>query len=174
MRRSGWDSNQDLTSGFPSAPSAHAAEPGGTSGIIVDNVTDQSGSTKLTTDVYFFQRRERRGGSDIRNVLGHHKYRQLRRELDSKRFAVAWPATICQEAGYKGHSPGIVRPDSEVPMDDAIETKDSSDDKPSENPGKEPYQAPAFRCEKVFETAALSCGKVVDSQTSCHLNRKSS
>jgi hypothetical protein len=43
----------DITSGFPSAPSAHFAEPGGTSGIIVDNVADQGGGTQLTTDVYF-------------------------------------------------------------------------------------------------------------------------
>jgi hypothetical protein len=48
----------DITNGFPSgtsltAPAAHAAEPGGTSGIIVDNVADQSGGTKLTTDIYF-------------------------------------------------------------------------------------------------------------------------
>ena len=49
----------NITSGFPSgtpatAPSAHAAEPGGTSGIIVDNVSDQAIGTKLTTDIYFF------------------------------------------------------------------------------------------------------------------------
>lgn len=45
----------DITSGFPSgtsltAPSAHAPEPGGT---IVDNVSDQTGGTKFTTDIYF-------------------------------------------------------------------------------------------------------------------------
>jgi hypothetical protein len=48
----------DITSGFPSgtaitAPSAHAPEPGGTSGIIIDNVADQGGGTKFTTDIYF-------------------------------------------------------------------------------------------------------------------------
>jgi hypothetical protein len=48
----------DITSGFPAgtsltAPAAHAAEPGGTSGIIVDNVTDQTSGTQLTTDIYF-------------------------------------------------------------------------------------------------------------------------
>jgi hypothetical protein len=49
----------NITGGFPSgtsatAPSAHAPEPGGTSGIIVDNVSDQAGGAKLTTDIYFF------------------------------------------------------------------------------------------------------------------------
>jgi hypothetical protein len=36
------------------APSAQAPEPGGTSGITVDNVSDEAGGTKLTTDIYFF------------------------------------------------------------------------------------------------------------------------
>ena len=26
---------------------------------------------------------------------------------------------------------------------------------------KKPYQKPSFRCERVFETQALSCGKIV-------------
>jgi len=39
---------------------------------------------------------------------------------------------------------------------------------------KKPYQKPAFRHEKVFETMALSCGKVQTTQGSCHNNRKSS
>jgi hypothetical protein len=43
----------DITSGFPSASAAHGAEPGGTSGIVIDNVADQSGGTQLTTDIYF-------------------------------------------------------------------------------------------------------------------------
>ena len=48
----------DITSGFPSgtaitAPCAHAPEPGGNSGIIIDNVADQGGGIKFTTDIYF-------------------------------------------------------------------------------------------------------------------------
>ena len=39
---------------------------------------------------------------------------------------------------------------------------------------KEPYQKPAFRHEKVFETMALACGKVSNTQASCHSNRKNS
>jgi hypothetical protein len=42
----------DVTSGFPGGgPVADVAEPGGTSGIVVDNVVDQSG--EITTDIYF-------------------------------------------------------------------------------------------------------------------------
>jgi hypothetical protein len=41
-------------------------------------------------------------------------------------------------------------------------------------PSKRPYLKPEFRHEKVFETMALSCGKVVSSQGGCHSNRKSS
>lgn len=37
---------------------------------------------------------------------------------------------------------------------------------------KAPYQKPAFRHENVFETSALSCGKVHNTQGPCHSNRK--
>ncbi len=39
---------------------------------------------------------------------------------------------------------------------------------------KKPYTKPAFRLERVFETQALSCGKVHVTQGSCHSNRKNS
>lgn len=38
--------------------------------------------------------------------------------------------------------------------------------------GRKPYQKPAFRFERVFETMALSCGKVDPTQKHCHYNRK--
>jgi hypothetical protein len=40
--------------------------------------------------------------------------------------------------------------------------------------GKRPYQKPAFRQERLFETSALSCGKVQNTQSGCHSNRKTS
>jgi hypothetical protein len=44
----------------------------------------------------------------------------------------------------------------------------------AENQGaaKMPYDKPAFRHESVFETSALSCGKVQNTQSSCRGNRK--
>jgi hypothetical protein len=39
---------------------------------------------------------------------------------------------------------------------------------------KKPYLEPAFRHEKVFETMALSCGKVQSTQAQCQFNRHSS
>ena len=39
---------------------------------------------------------------------------------------------------------------------------------------KKPYRKPAVRHERVFETSALSCGKVQTTQGSCHSNRKTS
>lgn len=39
---------------------------------------------------------------------------------------------------------------------------------------KKPYRKPTFRHERVFETMALSCGKISGSQALCHLNRKTS
>jgi hypothetical protein len=39
---------------------------------------------------------------------------------------------------------------------------------------RKPYQKPAVRYERVFETSALSCGKVQSTQRGCHDNRKTS
>jgi hypothetical protein len=39
---------------------------------------------------------------------------------------------------------------------------------------KRPYQEPAFRHEKVFETMALSCGKISGTQAQCHFHRNAS
>jgi hypothetical protein len=46
--------------------------------------------------------------------------------------------------------------------------------KPPEADAKKPYVKPAVRSERVFETMALSCGKVSTSQASCTHNRKAS
>lgn len=40
--------------------------------------------------------------------------------------------------------------------------------------GKKPYVKPAFRHERVFETMALACGKMVTTQASCRASRKNS
>jgi hypothetical protein len=47
----------------------------------------------------------------------------------------------------------------------ATETKGST---------KKPYVKPMVRHERVFETMALSCGKVQSTQGSCHHNRRTS
>jgi hypothetical protein len=39
---------------------------------------------------------------------------------------------------------------------------------------KKPYVKPEVRHERVFETMALTCGKVQTTQHSCHFNRKTS
>jgi hypothetical protein len=39
---------------------------------------------------------------------------------------------------------------------------------------RKPYRKPAVRHEQVFETRALSCGKVQITQGQCHLERKHS
>jgi hypothetical protein len=41
-------------------------------------------------------------------------------------------------------------------------------------PPKKQYQDPAFRHERVFETMALSCGKVQDTSFQCRISRKNS
>jgi len=39
---------------------------------------------------------------------------------------------------------------------------------------RKPYQKPAFRFERVFETMALACGKIAPTQKHCQFVRKSS
>jgi|HubBroStandDraft_4_1064222.scaffolds.fasta_scaffold5085430_1 hypothetical protein len=39
---------------------------------------------------------------------------------------------------------------------------------------KRPYKKPSFRSERVFETMALSCGKVIPAQSGCRFNSKNS
>jgi len=53
-------------------------------------------------------------------------------------------------------------------------TNHDSSDAPRETPVKKPYEAPAFRHERVFEVSALSCGKVNTTQGACRANRKAS
>ena len=56
--------------------------------------------------------------------------------------------------------------------------KDANADKNNVNDsgraGKKPYQKPEFRYERVFETMALSCGKVSPTEFQCRFNRKTS
>lgn len=47
-------------------------------------------------------------------------------------------------------------------------------DRPSGGAAKAPYVKPAFRHEKVFETMALACGKISQTQPTCIANRKTS
>jgi hypothetical protein len=51
-------------------------------------------------------------------------------------------------------------------------TTDSASHKLRETPSKKPYQAPAFRFERVFEVSALTCGKINGTQQTCRTNRK--
>jgi hypothetical protein len=43
-----------------------------------------------------------------------------------------------------------------------------------ERPARKPYHKPTVRYERVFETMALTCGKVQTTQGACHANRKTS
>ena len=47
-------------------------------------------------------------------------------------------------------------------------------DELEKRPAKRPYVKPAFRLERVFETMALACGKIVSTQQSCRVNRRNS
>jgi hypothetical protein len=51
-------------------------------------------------------------------------------------------------------------------------TNDLSSDSPRTPATRQPYEKPSFRCEKVFVTSALSCGKISATQSTCMLNKK--
>jgi hypothetical protein len=40
--------------------------------------------------------------------------------------------------------------------------------------GRKPYEKPSFRHERIFETMALSCGKIHSTQAQCKFNRSAS
>jgi len=44
----------------------------------------------------------------------------------------------------------------------------------NESVARKPYQKPTVRYERVFESSALTCGKVHTTQGQCHLNPKAS
>jgi hypothetical protein len=55
------------------------------------------------------------------------------------------------------------------------EEKNSRNVQPSsDHTAKRPYNKPVVRYERVFETSALTCGKVQTTQSGCHQNRKTS
>lgn len=48
------------------------------------------------------------------------------------------------------------------------------DKRRNDKKAKKPYSKPTFRFERVFETQALSCGKIHSHGTACKLNPKTS
>ena len=56
---------------------------------------------------------------------------------------------------------------------DLVGSKAEDTRRTQQTKGKRPYTKPAFRFEQVFETQALSCGKVLN-LGQCHSNRKTS
>ena len=59
-----------------------------------------------------------------------------------------------------------------TPSDSSIQKSDAAAGR--EQKAKKPYSTPAFRFERVFETTALACGKVSQTQQQCKFNRKAS
>ena len=58
-----------------------------------------------------------------------------------------------------------------------MEDNRASHAKQTSNEGQRPkklYQKPAFRYEQVFETKALSCGKIAAATSACQASRKNS
>jgi len=56
----------------------------------------------------------------------------------------------------------------------AREESNMGDETASSWNGKKPYTKPSYRYERVFETMALSCGKVGPVEFQCRFNRRNS
>jgi hypothetical protein len=57
-------------------------------------------------------------------------------------------------------------------MENANPLESGDNRKTDEQKPKKPYTKPTFRYERVFETGALSCGKVHPNDFNCHTSRK--
>ena len=81
-------------------------------------------------------------------------------------FVKLWYAVERGSCGLGGYASFMMAEhDRNTNQENAVENRPAA---------KKPYQEPAFRYEKVFETMALSCGKVQSTQSGCHFNRHSS
>jgi hypothetical protein len=61
----------------------------------------------------------------------------------------------------------------ELQMNDGKQREQQDSRASAEHPlRKRPYQKPEFRRDRVFETTALSCGKIQVTQSQCKFNRK--
>ena len=58
--------------------------------------------------------------------------------------------------------------------EDTVDKKQSGIQVDGQNSTKRPYVKPTVRHERVFETMALSCGKVQATQSACTFVRKNS
>jgi hypothetical protein len=59
-----------------------------------------------------------------------------------------------------------------MPNGNPVKTEEAKP-RPEPTQARKPYEKPAFRYERVFETQALSCGKIGGS-SQCHRNKKTS
>ena len=59
-------------------------------------------------------------------------------------------------------------------MDDNRAPRDKRQHPDSQRQAKKLYQKPAFRSERVFETLALSCGKIGPVSAQCQFAKKTS
>jgi hypothetical protein len=67
-----------------------------------------------------------------------------------------------------------IKPGNSKNIEQLLEQQALVPSEPKPTRSRRPYQKPAFRFERVFETAALSCGKVSITQFQCMSSQKTS
>ncbi len=57
---------------------------------------------------------------------------------------------------------------------EAVDKTEKESNRSRTGRARKPYVKPAYQREQIFETMALSCGKVQSTEGQCHHNRKNS
>jgi hypothetical protein len=81
---------------------------------------------------------------------------------------------VNKKRGSLSRIPFVPIPEQSEEIQMSAEKREERDPQaPAEPPAKKkPYHKPEFVCERVFETAALACGKIQPTQSQCKFNRK--
>jgi hypothetical protein len=59
-------------------------------------------------------------------------------------------------------------------MSEEVKKAPDTNQAPATTPARRPYEKPVFETEEIFETMALSCGKINPTQGACHAVHKNS
>jgi hypothetical protein len=109
-------------------------------------------------------RRRRRAGRSrlVRISLKLTRHEVTRKMRDDKEQVSSFEPAVSQ-GGWNGFD------DRSATQQDCA----ASEETPAPH-AKKPYRKPSYRHEKVFETMALSCGKIQPTQRNCFFNRHTS
>ena len=149
--------NYDITSGSATGTPADALQVAGGSGSIV---IDNSGSATGESQVYYGSLSSQTCVATVqwRPAVPGRAQSRLRNQPSNSKISSA-------QITKRGKLMNMIPQDEKDRKPALAEAKSST---------RRPYVKPQVRHERVFETQALSCGKVSPVQGTCSINRKNS